>query len=1125
MNLDRLRGRDLRFVAVCLVLLGVTTWFSVRNFYRAFPEASIDFRVHRSEGEHIAAQFLSERGYRVNGYRVASSFAYDDTTKTFLEREAGLEQANRIMGTRVRLWRWSYRWFQPLQKEEFRVDVTPRGELAGFEHQIPEDAARPAAGAAQARALAEEFLRVRMSRDPSSLEFVEASDRARPNRIDRTFTWKERDFNLREATNRVEVTVLGNEVGGYREHLKVPETWTRDYQRLRSKNEVTQLVDTALMAVMLVGLLIVIVLRVRRHDIRWRRAAVIGVAGMALQFCAQLNQFPLDEFQYPTTDSYSSFLARQLLGAIIGALAAGGLLFVLAAGAEPLYREACRNQISIGNLFRLRGLRTRRFFLGSILGITLTGIFVAYQTAFYLVAYKFGAWSPADVPYSDLLNTRFPWLFVLIGGYLPAFSEELLFRMFAIPFLKKLLRSMVVALVLAGFIWGFGHSGYPQQPFYIRGVEVGIGGVVLGLIMLRWGILPALVWHYSVDAMYTAMLLLRSESLYFRLSGAASAGVIVVPVLVALVAYWRRGGFIPETGMLNADEGTVEAPPETAPAESVEAARFDYRRMGAGARTAAAGIFVLGLMALLIPADRFGEAPRFRITSEQARAPADAFVRGRGLNPDVFRHVTFPEVRSGGNDGLTVKYFLERRSPEIASRFFEENRPIRFWATRYFRSLDREEISVTVHPETGKVLSFLHTIPEDRAGADISPDEARATAATFAAAQGWDLSRMELKENSSEKKKARRDYTLEWEAPASDPRTVGEARFRVHMEVSGDRVTAMRTYWKLPEAYVRGRSRQNFISIAVMTLQFGTIAAGVVCGILLLVQAIRRGNVRWGPAIRIGVPVSILTIVGPLLSSRLILKDYNTAIPLETYQAMMYVALLVSLVFGFVLLGGAVALVTSYFPDSLRALGGRVRRLLGADGLAALLAAAGLGLLLQKLHTLLLDRFHPLALYSIDAPNLIVSAAPALAAFAGALRTTLVYAALFAVVVLVLERLPRTWMRWPILFLAGFTSLSLDIRTPGEFALEYLVALATLGAAAAFCFRFARRNYLAYALVFWAMALRGPLNQLFLNPAPSLRVHAWILVGTLAGTVIWAVWPSVAGRPERPPSTTVLPKP
>ena len=317
---ERLGGSDYRFIAVCLALFAATTWFSIGNFYRAFPEASIDFRVNRGDGQALAGKFLSGQGYRTEGYRQASSFSFDDDAKTFLEREAGLERANQLMGTKVRLWRWSYRWFRPLQKEEFSVDITPRGELAGFEHEIPEDAARPETTAEMARSLAEDFLDTRLERKPVALEFVEASDVARPHRVDRVFTWKERDFNLHDATNRVEVTVLGNEIGGYREYLKVPEQWTRDYQRLRSKNEIAQVVDTAVLVALVVGLVVVIVMRVRRHDIRWRRAAVVGSVGMVLSFCSTLNQFSLQEFQYPTTDSYSAFVTRQLLQGLITAL-------------------------------------------------------------------------------------------------------------------------------------------------------------------------------------------------------------------------------------------------------------------------------------------------------------------------------------------------------------------------------------------------------------------------------------------------------------------------------------------------------------------------------------------------------------------------------------------------------------------------------------------------------------------------------------------------------------------------------------------------------------------------------------------------------------------------------------
>ena len=1108
---ERLRATDYRFIAVCLALLAGSTWFSVRNFYRAFPEASIDFRVSREDAGLLAGRFLATRGYVTTGYREASSFGFDDDAKTFLEREAGLERANRIMGSRVRLWRWSYRWFRPQQKEEFRTDITPSGEFAGFAHEIPEDAARPGTTAERARSLAEDFLRRSLARDPAALDFVEVSSIARPHRVDRVFTWKERDFNRRDADYRLEVTVLGDEAGGYREYLKIPERWTRDYERLRSKNEIAQLIDSAVLLALVAGLLVVIVMRVRRQDVRWRRAAMVGTVGMILSLGAQLNEFPLSEFGYPTTDAYSSFVVRRVLEALLGALGAGGLLFVLAAGAETLYREAFPGQVSLAHLFRPRGLRTRRFFRGAILGLALTGIFIAYQIVFYMVAYRFGAWSPADVPYSDLLNTRFPWLFVLFGGYLPAVSEEFLFRMFAIPFLHKLVRWLPAAVVLAGFIWGFGHAGYPQQPFFIRGVEVGIAGVALGLIMLRWGILPTLVWHYSVDAMYSALLLLRSHSLYFRLSGAASAGIIVLPVVVALVAYWRRGGFQPETGLLNGDEATApEAPVDAAPPAAETS--VPYRPLAARWQAAAAGVCVVGLLSLLIPVSHFGESPGYKLDDRKARASSDAFLRGQGVDPQVFRHVTYPAAHWGGDDALAGKYFLERRPVSFASSLFARFRPVQHWATRYFRPLDQEEFLVTVHPETGQAMGFSHTIPEDRPGAEVSPDEARRIAMAFPAAQTFGLPAMELKESRSEKKKARRDYTLVWEARAGDGRNLDEARYRVEIGVAGDRVSSLRSYWKLPEAFARSRSQQNFLSIAVLALRIGLLAGALVWAVWLLIGNTRQGLVPWRKAIRLAVVPALATVVGPLLAMQLTLESYPTAIPLETYRVVTYTILGMSAIFAFLLLTGAGAFLASFYPEGVGALGAAYRRACGKDAAAAVLAAIGLALLSYQSEAWLMDRFHAQALFSISSPDMIASAAPAAAALAGAVRSTLLRAAIAGVLVLLWGHLPRRWMRAAAVLAAPFVILPSGIHTPGEFALAYGVALIPVVGAVIFCRYFARENYLAYLLALWTLGLQPAMAVLFGNANPSLHTQGWIVAAVLAATLVWAVAPAFARK-------------
>jgi membrane protease YdiL (CAAX protease family) len=831
---------------------------------------------------------------------------------------------------------------------------------------------------------------------------------------------------------------------------------------------------------------------------------------MALSFLSSVNEFPLAEFGYPTTDAYGSFVTQKLLQAVLGALGWGGALFLIAAGAEVLYREAFPGKVSLGRMFSLRGLRTKRFFLGTILGVTLCAVFIAYQTVFYIVAYQHGAWSPADVPYSDLLNTRFPWLFVLFGGYFPAISEEFLFRMFAIPFLRKVVRWLPAAVVLAGFLWGFGHAGYPQQPFFIRGLEVGIGGVVLGCIMLRWGILPTLVWHYSVDAMYSAMLLMRSHSLYFKLSGAASAGIFVLPVAVALVAYWRRGGFEPDTGLLNGDEpAAVEAPPEAVP----DARLFSYRLLSGRMRLAAVAIFAVGLATLLIPTSHFGESPGFKLTADQARAPADVFLRAQGIDPDAFRHVTFTREHWGGDDTLTAKYFAERIPVSAASKLFEQYRPVHHWATRYFKPLEKEEFLVTVHPETGQVMTFDHEIPEDRPGADLAPDAALRIAAAFASAHGFDVAAMDLKESDSEKRKARRDYSLVWEARPGDRRNVDETRYRVSVGVAGDRVSSMGANWKIPETFERSRDRQNFISIAILALEIAFVAAGIVFGLWMLVRQIKQGLVPWGRTLRLAALPTLAVAAEVLLSAHINLyRNYQTSIPWETFVVTTCLFLAMAVAFGFVMYGAAGAFLLSFFPESAGALRVAQRRVLGPDAGVLLLLAAGMGVFCSQVGAILTDRFHAVAMLSAGSRDLIGNPAPAVAAVAGAVGAVFGRAAILAVLALAAQKLTRRWMLAPLVLLAVAAMVSDDVRTPGEFALEYLVALLGVACALAFCVWFARNNYLAYALVLAGVALRPAITELFGAGSAGLQMQAWVLVAVMVAGVGWAVGPGLVRR-------------
>src|SRR6185436_6631143 len=133
-------------------------------------------------------------------------------------------------------------------------------------------------------------------------------------------------------------------------------------------------------------------------------------------------------------------------------------------------------------------------------------------------------------------------------------------RVFSVPFFERLFRSTTFAIVVAAFIWGFGHAAYPNQPWWIRGLEVGLAGIVFGFAFLRFGIASVVICHFSVDALYTAFVLIRSPNRYYQVSGTLSAGVFVLVFIAAAIAYRLRGGFAPPE-VTNEVEG-VAPPPE-----------------------------------------------------------------------------------------------------------------------------------------------------------------------------------------------------------------------------------------------------------------------------------------------------------------------------------------------------------------------------------------------------------------------------------------------------------------------------------------------------------------------------------------------------------------------------------
>jgi membrane protease YdiL (CAAX protease family) len=1111
----KLTSAQYKVIGVVIAVAAASLAIGVKYFWRAFPEAAIEFRVNRADSEPIAQKFLAERGAQLTNYRHAAIFDYDDQAKVYLERSQGLERMNALTQGPVNLWHWSHRWFKPQQKEEYRVDVTPMGQVVGFDHEIPEAAPGANLEPSQARAIAENFLRDIMHRDLDGLEFLETETEKRPARTDYSYTWKQKNVELGDGSYRVSVEVDGDQVAAYHEFVKVPDQWSRDYQKLRSRNISAQLVDEVFMFLLWGAMVVILVLRLRDHDVPVRLALMFGLVAAGLYFFGQLNNFGLEQFGYQTTDSYSSFMANYFLSSVLGALGLGAAIFVIAAGAEPVYRENLPALVSFRRYLSWKGLRTRSFFMANVVGIGLTFFFFAYQTVFYLAANKLGAWAPAEVNYSDLLNTRFPWVWVLFVGFFPAVSEEMTFRMFAIPFLRKYLRSLPLALVLAAFIWGFGHAGYPNQPFYIRGLEVGLGGIIIGIIMLRFGVLTTLIWHYSVDALYTAFLLLRSHNHYLMISGGVTAGIMLIPLLLALILYWRNGTFVEEGQLTNAAEG-VSRPPREMAAEK-EVAPLTYRPLTTQ-RLVAAGILAAAFAALaFVPVQQFGKGIEIRTNRQEALRQAEAYLRERQVDLGPYRSAVWLEENL---DSMAIRYMLERRTIEQTDKIYRQATKLVLWRVRFFRPLQKEEHLVMIDPSDGKVFAYWHVLDEDAPGATLTPDEALALGEKAVVQHGYALSDFELQDSQSEKRKARTDYTLTWQAKPGDPRNVGDDHYRLVVGIAGDQVVTFARHFKLPEDWVRQQEATR-LSKVILAVNGVLLGAGLLGGLLILfIIRLKAGQIAWRPAAKVGLLLAIVVALMGLNSLPLVLSQYTTELPWKAFLLRVAIGFLVAPLFMGVLGWVIVALATSFYPDAWRIFRPLDRRLWRRDALVGIVLSLGAGAGLGRLGELFATRFHTYVRVGIGlVPDSINTYLPGLGVFLGALRSAVLFAALAALVIFVVRLGLRRRAWWIFLALAmGLVALGPSgAQSLREYFAGWSVTFVPVAALVVIVAIWFRDNLLAYVGTAFFLSLARSLVDLLQEPQPFLRMNGVALA--LFGIIVFA-WLFLSGGSESAPNAS-----
>jgi len=844
--------------------------------------------------------------------------------------------------------------------------------------------------------------------------------------------------------------------------------------------------------------------RLAKRNIYLKTALIFGLITFLIQLSSALNQIPVRVYYFDTNQSFGNFYLTIIVQAFLQALLFGLLVTLLTGAAEALYRQHFPGKISLSKSFSLKGLRTKRAFYQLLIGMTLAVGFIAFQTLFYLVAEKYGAWIPAEVSYSDILNTAFPWIFVIFTGFIPAVTEEFTFRLFSTPFFKGIFKSKFVAILIPAVIWGFAHANYPNQPFWIRGLEVSLFGILVGFIFLKFGILTVLVWHYTVDALYAATTLMKSGSPYLLASGLIAAGLVVLLLIYNLVNYIIRRRFAEQEPLTNRQTRQLDQYKTGAPAkpEAQPKGIISYQPLSPQRHKLLLFLCGLFLLSFFVKTDRVGRFYEYTVPKSEITQTAEDFLKQKGFDPQQYRQALALEKNYQPDWG---KYVLQHRDIPTLNRLLARYlRNSAVWYVRFFKEMDKEEFRVYVHPEDNAVVAFAHLLPEDAEGYDLSKELAMIRAKEYLASQEIDLAQFKIVEDYSQKLDNRTDHTFIFESDSGFAANIAQGRLRHKVMVKGDEIAEQQTYYKLPEEWRRTQHSQTTLDSIRLIFKIGAMLLLAVLAVVYIRSQFKFSQLAWRQVLYVVVVIGVLLVIRDLIFWNQVKIVYETSWSLKLWVLLWILATLVKTLLVSGLLFLLLCTVMIFYTD-VNALMRRERALYSIkDGLlsAALLI---LGLLaLQQGWSWACNRWDTMLVApDFKLPHFLTSHVPVLDV-AGPLLTKGIIAACGVVIGLYFIRtgVPNVTGRVLLVLVLIAVYLPNQADSAGELIGNYVywgLIILWIGIAAHY---FLQDNLPAYLYAGVGYFAVETVLALFQSHAVNARINAYLIILILAGVII-----------------------
>lgn len=538
--------RQIWILLAVLSILGFVLWLQL-----SYPQLEfVNFSVDREKAAGIAREYLRARQEDPARFRAATVFSADGAADRYLQHTIGFNGLVQFVQKHdFDLFYWVVRFFRENEKEGYNVLVSSAtGEIIGFQHIIDDNTAREPLEREEARRRAIEFLRERFQFDSGLYavkgDFVTVHD----NRSDFSFSWQKKDVQIpwskeeNSGTGKLLVgaKVSGQEILSFSKNIfSSPDQFDRYLARIHDTGKILSQGVYVLGLALFTSAVFFMIVRRNHLSTHTTKRFYIGLMAFSfvLSFLSIFNQWQSVLSGYDTTGDFRVYLGQLMLQTLITALFISVSVIMPGLAGEALHYQVFTEKTEGSFLCYLHSTFFSRKVANAILaGYGVWMIMLGIQSVVVALGQRYaGVW--VEHTWMNTLSTAYlPFFVAFTLAFKASISEELMYRLFAISFGKKILGSTVAAVVISSLIWGFSHSNYPVFPMWFRGVEVTCLGLFLSWAYLRFGIIPVIVGHYLFDVFWNCAEYMFGVTRPFYFI--SSLAVLLLPLAWAAVAFF-----------------------------------------------------------------------------------------------------------------------------------------------------------------------------------------------------------------------------------------------------------------------------------------------------------------------------------------------------------------------------------------------------------------------------------------------------------------------------------------------------------------------------------------------------------------------------------------------------------